>query len=664
VRGAQGAPLPHPLAPEARAVHPRELALVAAALLLTAAPHATRAPLWLALLTVSLYAWRAAAVVRPSLLPSRGLLLAIALVALVGVGLEYRSMFGRTPGIMMLLVFSGLKLLEVRSQRDAVAAVFVAWFLVITNFLYSQSVPTAFAMLAALALSACALVGFAAPQRALGANLRSAGILLAQAAPAALALFVLFPRVPGPLWGLPQDAYSAMTGLSDTMSPGSFSQLVLSDAIAFRADFGGDPPPRRALYWRGPVLWDFDGRTWHSRAPELARAQAPRDRPQAPGRYQYSVLLEPHNRHWLFAIETAAALPPQARLLDDGQILTVAPVRTRMRYEMISLTEHSGEPEANAGQLRRALRLPAGGSPRARALAASWRAAAASDAEIVERAVEFFRRAQLVYTLEPPRLGEHSVDEFLFDARAGFCEHFASAFAFLMRAAGVPARVVLGYHGGDLNPVDGKLTVRQSDAHAWLEVYLAGRGWTRLDPTALAAPARLESGLSRAVREASELPLLLRPGLAWLRSLRYNWEALAHQWNLWVLGYNPERQRELLGLLGLPQADWRGLTAVLAALLGAMVGALALWSLRAELRPDPLARAWQAFCRKLAARGVARAPHEGPRDYVERAAAALPAAAANMRAIAALYLALRYGRSTPRDRIAELRRRVRAFRPG
>jgi transglutaminase-like putative cysteine protease len=659
----RAAALAHPFAPEGRAVGARDLALLTVALALVAAPHALRAPGWLALLTLALYGWRWAALARPALAPARWMLFALALAGLAGVWLQYRAIFGRTPGIAMLLLFSGLKLLETRNQRDATATVFLVWFLVITQFLYSQSIPTALAMFAALALTAVALVGFAAPRRDPAANARTAGVLLAQAAPAALVLFLLFPRVQGPLWGLPQDAYTGMTGLSDTMSPGSLSQLIQSDAIAFRVDFRGEMPPRRALYWRGPVLWDFDGRTWRAGAADIARRGEPRDDPRAPDRHAYTVILEPHNRHWLFAIETAAQVPERARLLDDGQLLAIAPVRTRLRYDMVSLTEPRAEPRAEPWQLRRALRLPEGFNPRAVALARSWRAAAASDADIVERAIEFFRGAQLVYTLEPPPLGEHSVDEFLFGTRAGFCEHFASAFAFLMRAAGVPARVVTGYQGGDRNPVDGKLTIRQSDAHAWIEVFLAGRGWTRLDPTALAAPGRLESGLSRAVRATSELPLLLRPELAWLRSIRYNWEALTHQWNLWVLGYNPERQRELLASLGMPQPDWRSLGAALAVFLGAMIVALAAWSLRTYARPDPVARAWLAFCRKLARKGLARAPHEGPRDYAERSAAALPDAAEPIRAIAALYIALRYGAGAPREQVAELRRRVGAFRP-
>jgi protein-glutamine gamma-glutamyltransferase len=234
---------------------------------------------------------------------------------------------------------------------------------------------------------------------------------------------------------------------------------------------------------------------------------------------------------------------------------------------------------------------------------------------------------------------------------------------FLLRAAGVPARVVTGYQGGDMNPVDQRFTVRQSDAHAWAEVFLAGRGWTRVDPTTLSVPQRVDEGLARAI-SADALPLLLRPEMAWLRSLRYNWEALTHQWNLLVLGYNPERQREFMAWFGMRDADWLELASTLLAVLGGFVLVLFAWMLRRLARPDPVQSAWAQFCRKLGARGVARAAHEGPRDFAERAARDLPGAGDPIRRIAALYIALRYGRGPSAAQAAELRRRVRELRFG
>ena len=648
--------LPHPLSPDVRPLTLRDLAWLTASLAIVIAPHAMRAPWWLTLLTLCLYGWRFYSMLTRAPLPSRWLVIAVAFIGMFGVWMEYRTLFGRQAGVLLLMLFSGLKLLESRHHRDGAVAAFLGYFLIITNFLYTQSIPTALVMCVGVFAITATLIGFSAPNRPARDNLRTAGLLLAHAAPAALVLFVLFPRVNGPLWGLPQDAYAGMTGLSDTMSPGNLSQLALSDAIAFRATFDGEPPPQPLRYWRGPVLWDFDGRTWSAGLSHLVNFQAPQGTSAS---YRYSVLLEPHNRYWLFTLETAASLPARSRMTFDGQVFSTTPVRSRLRYDMVSMVNPERDPRETAMTLNRALRLPAEYNKRTLALGEEWRRAGGSDADMLARALDFLRKGRFTYTLEPPLLGTNSVDEFLFDTRAGFCEHFASAFTVLMRAAGVPARVVTGYQGGDLNPVDQIITVRQSDAHAWSEVFIAGRGWIRVDPTAAAIPTRIDVGLARALPQDQGLPFMMRQDMAWLRGMRYRWEALAHKWNVWVLGYNPERQRDLMLSLGMRDADWQKLTAALFTFLGAMTIVLLAWSLRRLTRPDPVQKAWQAFCRKLAARGVVRAPQEGPRDYSARAARILPASRRPILRIGALYIALRYGQGADKPATVRLRRLVR-----
>jgi transglutaminase-like putative cysteine protease len=645
----------HPLDPGARAVGTRELAWLIGSLLLVAAPHALRAPWWLTALTLCLFAWRFWCSLNGAPLPSRWLVIGVAAAAMLGVWIEYRTLFGRAPGIVMLALFAGLKLLETRTQRDAALAAFLGFFLIVTNFLYTQSIPTAALMCIALFALTATLIGFGAPQRPARANLRTAGLLLAHAAPAALVLFLLFPRVQGPLWGLPQDAYSGLTGLSESMSPGNLANLAQSDAIAFRAEFAGQAPPHAQRYWRGPVLWDFDGRTW-TMMPPLVRNFAP---PRGGRLYRYDVVLEPHNRNWLFALESAASLPARSRMTRDGQLLAPIAIRNRLRYDQSSVISPDPDPAEDPRLLARARLLPADSSPRARELAARWRAEAASDNEVLAHAVAYLRAGRYVYTLEPPLLGAHAVDDFLFNTREGFCEHFASAFVFLMRAAGVPARVVTGYQGGELNSIDSIITVRQSDAHAWAEVFLAGRGWVRVDPTAAAVPGRVEAGMARAVPQTQALPLMMRERLEWLRGARDRWEALAHKWNVLVLGYNPDRQRDLMSLVGMRDADWRSLTAALFTVLGLMTLVLLAWSLGRLARPDPVQRAWRAFCRKLAKCGVERALHEGPRDYAARAARALPASRRAILRIGAQYIRLRYGAHPSRPGTQRLRRMVR-----
>ena len=650
---------PHPLSPEMRLLTLRDLAWLSLSLGIVITPHALRAPWWLTLLTLCLYGWRFYSTLSRSPLPARWLAVGVALVGMLGVWVEYRTLFGRQPGVLLLMFFSGLKLLESRTHRDGAIAAFLGYFLIITNFLYTQSIPTALAMCAGVFAITATLVGFSAPARPSSANVRTAGLLLAHALPAALALFLLFPRVHGPLWGLPQDAYAGMTGLSETMTPGNLSELALSDAIAFRVSFEGEAPAMTERYWRGPVLWDFDGRTWTAGIAYPARFEPPG---RARFTYRYSVLLEPHNRFWLFALETPASVPPAARMSFDGQLLATAPVRSRLRYEMVSVIGAAAPAQENRGVLGRALRLPPGANPRSLALARDWRAGGASDADVVSRALAFLRNGRYTYTLEPPMLGANPVDEFLFETKAGFCEHFSSSFTVLMRAAGIPARVVTGYQGGELNPVDQIMTVRQSDAHAWSEVFLAGRGWVRIDPTAASMPRRLNGGLAAALPQRQTLPLFMRPEFEWLRTLRNRWEATAHKWNVWVLGYGPERQRELLLSFGMRDADWQKLTALLFSFLGLVTVALLVWSLRHLGRPDPVQKAWQLFCAKLAARGVVRAANEGPRDYAARAARALPAARLPILRIGALYIAVRYGERNSAPAAARLRRLVRELR--
>ena len=626
---------------------------------LAAAPHLPRLPWWIALLVVGLLAWRAWVVQRSIALPRRWLILGLAFTTLGMVYLHYKTIFGRDAGVALLVIFLALKLLEMRTLRDVTVVVLLAYFLALTNFFYSQTILTGALMTLTLVVLTTALVGFNAPRRRVRDNLKTGSVLLAQGLPVMLILFILFPRVQGPLWGMPQDAFAGMTGLSDTMTPGNISSLSQSDAIAFRAKFDGEPPPRGRLYWRGPVFWEFDGRTW--RAGRVPSAQSYRFEPEGIP-VQYEMTVEPHNRQWLFALDLAGQVPPNAYGTSDYQLLSRQPVRNRVRYTMHSFLDYRAVAGATPAELDYARQLPPEVNPRARELALRWRREAKREDDVMLRALDYFRSAGLRYTLTPPLLGANSVDELLFVTKSGFCEHFSSAFVFMMRAAGVPARVVTGYQGGELNPVDQFVVVRQSDAHAWAEVWLPSRGWVRVDPTAAVVPVRVESGLAAAVPDTEPLSLLVRVDATWLRQLRFSWEALANRWNQWVLGYNPERQREFLNLLGMPSPDWQKMATTLFWAVGGVVTLIALFVLRRRLSKDPVQRVWLAFCAKLARAGTERRPSEGPTEFAERAGRAHPARAGMVDGVAKLYADLRYGPQRDPDGLARLARMVREFR--
>ena len=650
------------MARASRPVSRRQAWWLLAGAVAAAAPLAQQVPLWLALAAAGAFGWRALLTWQHWRLPPRWLQVLLVIAGTAGVFLQYRTILGRTPGIALLLVFLALKLLELRAARDAVVTALLCYFLVLGQFMFTQTIPTAMLATLTVLVTTAALLAASDDRPQPLHQLRRAALLLAEALPFMLLLFLLFPRVQGPLWGIPQDRFSAVSGLSDTMSPGSIAQLSQSDAIAFRVQFKGAVPPQSQLYWRGPVMPTFDGRSWRVAQSLGAYFEVPYA--GAGTTVDYEVTLEPHGKHWLFALEMPASLPPESALTSDYQPVARQAVRNRMRYPQRAWPETIAGVNETAGTLRAALALPKDGNPRIRAVGATWRAQHGDDgAAILAAAQNLFSRQLLIYTLNPPLLGTDMVDEFLFDTKRGFCEHFAAAFVFALRSAGVPARVVAGYQGGETNPVDGYLEVRQYDAHAWTEVWIAGRGWLRIDPTAISAPSRINSNLAAAVPANEGLPLLARADMAWLKELRYRLDAVTNGWNQWVLGYNPQRQRDLLASLGLKEPDWRSMTAVLSVLCGVILLGLAGWILRNRLRVDPVLAAWRKFTARLARRGIVCQAWEGPLAFAERAVAADPVHGNGIREIATLYAGLRYGPAPQAADLIRLKNRIAAFRP-
>ena len=624
-------------------------------ILMVTAPHADHLPLWVSTLCATLLAWRAYLTYSGNPLPKRWLLLAITFASVGGILISFHTLFGREVGVTLLILLATLKLMELRAARDAMVLIYLSCFILITHFFYSQSIFTALYLLATLAVVTTTWIHLHAQNIALKPRLRITATLLLQAIPLTLILFVLFPRVQGPLWGLPQDAF-ASSGLDDKMSPGSLSRLSLSDEVAFRVSYADKPPGREQMYWRGPVLWNFDGSTWTPG--RTARGIAPKftELDQA---IDYTVTLEPHNKIWLFTLDMPDKISVPASITNDFQVLGKEPVNARLRYEAHShLVFHANLRETER-QLQRALQLPQPLDPRAQQLAATWRANAANDAAVVDSALHYFNQQGFQYTLEPPPLGINGIDDFLFTTKKGFCEHYASAFVFLMRAAHIPARVVTGYQGGQYNDLGNYYIVRQSDAHAWAEVWLNGQGWVRVDPTAAIAPARVQINMAAAVApgDTAALPFVARmaimanmPGMArtppaWLSNLRLSWDTLAFRWNQWVLGYDTERQFAFLTALGMKSITWQNMAFGMMAGLGLVIALFALFMLRHLLarQPDKVQPAWLKLCRKLAKAGLPRAAHEGAQDYAARVAAARPDLAEIIPDLAARYSALRYG---------------------
>ena len=592
----------------------------------TVLPHLVRLPLWCGVLTGSVLLWRAGLTLLSGPLPPRWAVAAVLMIALVGTGWSEHTLLGREAGVTMLVMLMALKTLELRARRDAIVVFFLGFFLVLTLCLYSQSLLTALAMgvstwglLTALVLAQMP-VGRPPLWRAAALAARSALWGL----PLMAALFVLFPRF-GPLWGLPQDGVGR-TGLSGTLRLGGVAALASDESIAFRVRFDGGPPPSELLYFRGPVLTRFDGLEW--RPGIFAGQRAGPGSPQASTlrlagpALRYEMLLEPIRLALLPLLEATPDLPGSAPELPDWQPWqgpdlqwhTDRLVGERLQLRARAWTRFELGRDMNGAEARPALDLPPGDNPRTLAWAQEMRARLGpADARTLSAALmAYIAQSPYVYTLSPGSYGSDAIDDFWLDRRQGFCEHFATAYVVVMRAMGVPARVVTGYQGADPPDDDGYQAVRQSHAHAWAEYWAEGAGWLRADPTAAVAPERVRS--SR--------PLLASPGLmtaalntmspALAERLRRAWERVDSRWTQWVMGYSKTRQFELLRGLGVPHPDWSDLARLLGGLLAVLAGIGAAWAVWDRHRQDPWAALHLRLCARLQAAGVPALPHHPP----------------------------------------------------
>jgi transglutaminase-like putative cysteine protease len=602
----------------------------------TVAPHLLHLPWWCGLLTLSVLAWRGVLALRSGALPSRWLVAGLLMLAAGLTWSQERTLLGKEAGITMLVVLVSLKTLELRARRDALVVFFLGFFLVLTHFLYSQALLTGLWLLGAVwgLLTALTLAHMPVGRP----SLARAGAVAAKAAalgvPVMVALFVLFPRI-GPLWGLPQDAVGR-TGLSGSMRLGGVASIAEDDSIALRVRFEGAAPPQSQLYFRGPVLSTFDGREWIRLAPTFPAAQRPRLELQVAGPpLRYEMTIEPSQLPLLPLLEMTPDLPGAAPVIPgwlvvqrvDGQWQTDRPLIERRRITATAYLQHRHGPREDVLGLRDLVDLPPNTNPRTLQWAAQLRAQPGmetADGLVLAQAVlAHIRSAGFTYTLEPGPYADNAIDEFWFDRKLGFCEHFASAFVVIMRAMDVPARIVTGYQGADDALQDGYLIVRNSNAHAWAEIWVPQRGWVRIDPTAAVAPERVR----RSQRLAPPPGLVagavnsLNPALA--QQLRAAWENVNNRWNQWVLNYSRGQQFDLLRSLGVGSPDWTDLASALITLLcgGALAGAA--WAWWDRRRQDPWQRLQHRVQAQLAALGVAVELHHGPRERARRVRLAL-----------------------------------------
>lgn len=630
-------------------------------------PHAAHMPLPITLLLFAVLGWRLISLHLPRLQPGRWLLIPVTLASVLLIYSQHQTLLGRDAGASLLSVMLVLKTLEVHKRRDLIVTVYIAYFVIVTQFLFNQSFLLLLYLLLMLIGHTALLLAIqrVSPAKNFFEPYRKTFWITLQALPIALILFVLFPRLTHPLWHFGYNA-SALTGLSERVSPGTISQLIQSSEIAFRVSFLQKPPPPEERYWRALVLWDTDGFSWFTHKDQPLDLSMPKLAPQDKA-VEYTVFLEPHRQRWLYALDLPATAHAGATLTPDFLLRAQQPVTRPLQYKGLSFTDNRVE-STPAGQLQRALTLGNGLTPRQRQLVRSWLTDGADTQNVVQRALDYFNQNPFVYTLNPPPYRENPVEQFLFESREGFCEHYASAFTQLMRLAGIPARMVVGFQGGEYNRLGDYYTIRHYDAHAWSEVWLAHQGWVRVDPTASVAPERVRNSIRPELGSIGDPARFMgaQAGVigSVLRDIGMLLDTAEVNWREWVLGFSRDQQFGLMRGLGfgfLRAGGWSILS------VGLIFSVLLLIGLRlvlqGRIKTSPEVRLYRLFCHRMAAIGLPRSPREGPLDYSIRTCRQRPDLAPQIQAITRLYIGLRYGARKTLPQRQAFNSSVRGFRP-
>ncbi len=636
-------------------------------------PFVSALPGWLVLVLLGSAAWRIRVLrghwAQPSLM--------LKIVA-IGLGIGGLVLSGFDPlsldtmSSLLLLAFA-FKSLEVIHRRDAIVVVFTGYFLVSVQFLYSQSIAAAVYGVACLILLTAALVAAhqTRPQK-ITAHLRLAGLMVLQALPLMIIVYLFFPRLP-PLWAVTVPGGQAATGISDRMAPGDIAELSQSDATAFRVTFKGERPPQAQLYWRGLVLNDFDGREWKQFSTSLSAAELTRllqTRPEVAVSndgtplqvVEYDAIYEPTQQNWLFTLSPVSQWEGEAMMGFDYRLMARQALQAPFQLQVTSVL-NARRGLRPAAMLRNiTTQLPAGQNPRSLALAQQFLGQAENSQDYAAKVMANFRQQEFFYTLRPPLTGPtDTVDQFLFESRRGFCSHYAGSFVFMMRAVGLPARVVVGYQGGEWNEGGQYLTVRQYDAHAWAEVWFEEQGWVRYDPTAMVAPQRIEQSLRVAMEEEGsflEKNVFSAARVDWLSGMRQKWDSVQYAWRRWVLGYDDQMQSQFL-------KNWLGelsvakIAAMFATLFALVIALWVVWLglTRPQDKSTPSLKLYRKFAKKMEKRGLSRPAEVSPARFSEIAAGHFPDRSREIIEVAEIYQQISYA-ELPEPRQKDLLKRL------
>ena len=617
------------------------------ALALSVAPHLPYLPVWVTAAFIGCSAWRYVIEKRRRALPSVWLRAGLALACFLGVLATYATISGVGPGSALLAVMASLKLVETRKRRDQFVLLFISIFLVMSALLSEQYVwSLPYLLVDVFVIMTAWLRMSETPGETAKQSFSTGGRLLLYAARVAVSMWIFFPRIAIPFWAVPMDTGTATSGISDSMSPGDVSSLSMSNAVAFRVTFDGAIPEPRELYWRGLVLTVFNGRSWSLNDPYEGPRVHEKVSVQAEP-ISYEITLEPTRQPWIFALDMPWSWTLERTFMGpQHQLVRALPVDQRVAYQAVSYPQFETNVELTESARDWYQRIPDASNPETRAFARDMRAAAGSDRAYIEAILQKFHEEEYFYTLQPPPLGSNSVDRFLFDTRQGFCEHYASAFAVLMRAAEIPARIVLGYHGGEMNPMAGHMTVRQSDAHAWNEVWLDGHGWFRIDPTAAVAPDRIDYGVSEAAFEGLGAAWGLSAPSKLVHNMTLAVDALNAKWNEWVLGYGPENQNKFMQWLGMRDPSWRKMILTMIAIVFSLIAVISILLALRYRAPakDPAAILFQRFAKKT---GLEQEVGETPARFADRARIANSLPASVIDSVTEAYHEARYGPAGP-----------------